>query len=736
MSTTIKYRIFPSVLDAARAYLKAGWSPVPIPHGSKGPVVKNWSDLRVTENDLPAYFHDGESVGILLGEPSGGLVDVDLDSPETRALAGILLPSTDAVFGRPSSPRSHRLYRCDPAPRSKSSFIDPITTKKIVELRSTGLQTVFPPSEWTDESAGSRETRTWEADGEPFQITKDDLQKAVSRLAAAALLSRYWPRENGCRQDIAMSLAGGLLRAGWRTAEVERFIRAVAEAAGDEEAAKREAAVGYTEERLDGDRPATSWTRLKDLIDPRVVERVREWLDLKSREDDGPVIVTFANIKSEPVRWIRPGVYPGGKVSMNVGNPGLGKSLLGLDMAARISTGADWPEGGSAPLGHTILLCVEDGLRDTVQPRLAAMGADLTKIHAITAVRKRGEERLLDLAKDLQHLEAAIRRFSPVVAVIIDPVTGYIGESIDTHRDASTRRVLDALSGLAEKHDVAIIGIAHLNKSALQQAIYRVGGSIAFVAVPRSVFAVVPDPDDIMEERRFFVRIKGNLSAQPPALAFSVTEREGAAIIAWEKEPVGTVDLDAALGAITEDKDDRAERQGAEAWLKDFLREPRLRNDIEAAAKGAGVSWRAVERARARCGGQITVEPQDGKFGSPWVWRFTETSSTRPPTPPVSGGHGRGRRGRRTWGKVRHPYPGRRCETAFRDRQDRQDRRVRQSQRKWRSRRSRTAEVPDDPRKRRNESPCRASRRIGRAVTRPGGERHHPGEPPGIPGGS
>jgi len=100
-----------TLLDVARGYVERGWCVVPIPHKHKKPVVKDWPSLRLTAAELPATFNGAASnIGVLLGAPSGYLVDVDLDCAEALLLAPSLLPKTLALFGRASKPRSHRLY--------------------------------------------------------------------------------------------------------------------------------------------------------------------------------------------------------------------------------------------------------------------------------------------------------------------------------------------------------------------------------------------------------------------------------------------------------------------------------------------------------------------------------------------------------------------------------------------------------------------------------------------------
>src|SRR5262249_10249450 len=157
-------------------------------------------------------------------------------------LADQFLPATGMVFGRPGKPRSHRMYK------TAASF----KTKKfsgsggmILELRSTGGQTVMPPS-----THQSGEPITFDCEGEPTLIEETVWLSAGGELAAAAELVRLSAAQ-GSRQTFALALCGGLLRAGWSVDKTESFIRRVAEAAGDEEATKRIAAVAPTKVRID-----------------------------------------------------------------------------------------------------------------------------------------------------------------------------------------------------------------------------------------------------------------------------------------------------------------------------------------------------------------------------------------------------------------------------------------------------------------------------------------------------
>src|SRR5437762_9512237 len=107
-----------TIFDRVRIYLGKGWQPIPVQPGSKKPRDKNWPDLHLSRNEISSYFQEGDNVGIVLGEPSGGLVDVDLDVPEAIELAPEFLPQTNRKHGRAGARNSHCWYVAKPAPET------------------------------------------------------------------------------------------------------------------------------------------------------------------------------------------------------------------------------------------------------------------------------------------------------------------------------------------------------------------------------------------------------------------------------------------------------------------------------------------------------------------------------------------------------------------------------------------------------------------------------------------
>lgn len=348
-----------TLANHALEYANQGMKVIPIPLRHKNPTLKEWQKLRLGKEEIRKYFSKPSNIGVLLGEPSGWLVDIDLDDHLAVKLAPYFLPFTEAIFGRDSKPSSHWLYTCFGAKTTKWQGID---GEMIVELRSTGCQTVFPPS-----IHPSGETITWYKEGRPIQISRDELEKACSRLASAVLLAKYWPSQ-GTRQDTALALAGGLIRLGFSEEEAERFIEAVTVGAGDEESKSRVRTVLYTARKAGGS-PTTGWKRLSELVGEEVVDKVLRWLGGGKREEKQgkpSVEIKLWTAKElaetdfpEPT-WLIPGILPECGLVLLAGKPKVGKSWLALNMACELSNGGAVCGIPAEKAVKTLYLALED----------------------------------------------------------------------------------------------------------------------------------------------------------------------------------------------------------------------------------------------------------------------------------------------------------------------------------------------------------------------------------------
>jgi hypothetical protein len=299
MTTTTCGRFPGDSRAAAEAYLVKGLAPIPMPPRTKKPDYGDWQHLRLTAETLDQHFppQQARNVGILNGEPSANHLDVDLDCPEALRAGPLLLPATGWVFGHKSAPWSHWIYKTDVSLDSAQEAYEDLDGKKVVELRGTGGLTVYPPS--THKETGER--ITWDKFTDPADVALSDLQRVVRALAAAALLAQHWPAK-GSRDAAAMALSGGLTRAGWDEEQVSQFCRAVAVAAGDEEAKMRAGKAKPAARKQEDGKKTTGWPSLEKLMGtdgPEVVRRVRDWLGLS-------VAAEVAEVTPEPLPWPDP----------------------------------------------------------------------------------------------------------------------------------------------------------------------------------------------------------------------------------------------------------------------------------------------------------------------------------------------------------------------------------------------------------------------------------------------
>jgi putative DNA primase/helicase len=350
-------------------------------------------------------------------------------------------------------------------------------------------------------------------------------------------------------------------------------------------------------------------------------QRAAEPIDLaagvsvdSSATTDGPVLISLAEVMAEPVEWLWPGRIARGKLTLIIGEPGEGKSYMTHDLAARATCGLAWPDGGVAPAGPVIILASEDGIADTVRPRVDRQGGDPQRIYVLRAVRTGGQEIPFTLEANLPALEQALTT-TQAIELIIDPVSAYLG-SKDSYKDAEIRGVLSPLAALAERYRLAVVGVLHLTKAAQRRLLLRAQGSVAFVAQARTVLAVGQDPDT--PGRRLLVPIKNNLGAMAPALAFHIGD-DG---LRWESI---SVDVAAAERLLAVDepatRSERRERDDAAMFLRDLLRDgPVASKQVESDAKGNGISQRTLWRAKAELG--IVAErarTAEGNTGA-WFW--------------------------------------------------------------------------------------------------------------------
>lgn len=332
-----------------------------------------------------------------------------------------------------------------------------------------------------------------------------------------------------------------------------------------------------------------------------------------------PVIVQASTLRRERVRWLWPNRIPLGKLTLLDGDPGLGKSLITLDLVARCTADLDMPDGQRGDLpgpAAAVVLSAEDAAEDTIRPRLDAAGADVSLVHIVTGVHemvgRKSRERMITLG-DVEALRAAIRQTSAQL-VVVDPLAAYLA-GCNGHRDADVRQILGPLAALASETGAAVLAVRHLRKQPSDNALYRGGGSIGVVAAARSGLLVAPEPSDASGNRRVLAATKANLSALPPALSYEIAVQGGVPTVTWGGETGWTA------GALLAPRSDGTARGEARQWLADILADgPLPAADVVEAAKQDGISERTLRRARQALGVRPSKVGRPGDDDARWIW--------------------------------------------------------------------------------------------------------------------
>jgi putative DNA primase/helicase len=331
---------------------------------------------------------------------------------------------------------------------------------------------------------------------------------------------------------------------------------------------------------------------------------------------------SFRDVTAERVRWLWHQRIPLGKLTLFVGDPGKGKSLVTVDIAARMSRGTRFPDGAQCDIGDAVFLSAEDDAADTIRPRLDAAGADVDRIHRVKAVKvvladgATGES-AFSLERDLEKLEVAIGKIPAARMLVVDPVSAYMGH-IDTHRDAEVRRVLSPLSEFAARRRISVVGVMHLKKSEAA-ALLRISGSIGFIAASRVAWGFGEDPDE--PEKRLMVPVKNNLAPLGTGLAYRIEATDKTARVVWEEGAV-TLSANSVLSGGQEhasDRDERSTRTEAVEWLTSQLQEgAQAVTFLQEQAKKDGFSWATVRRAKDK----LPIRSYKLSLEGGWAWEL------------------------------------------------------------------------------------------------------------------
>ena len=312
-------------------------------------------------------------------------------------------------------------------------------------------------------------------------------------------------------------------------------------------------------------------------------------------------MIKMSEIQSQEIDWLWYPFIPYGKLTIVQGDPGDGKTTMVLNIAAKLSKGEGLEENMKVlePM-NIIYQTAEDGLADTVKPRLEAAGADCERVLVIDESDK-------SLSMSDERLEEAIKQTGARL-LILDPIQAYLGGGVDMNRANEARDMTKKLGALAEKYKCAIVLIGHMNKAAGNKAAYRGMGSIDFFAVARSVLLVgrVEGQPDI----RAVVQIKNNLAAFGHPKAFQLSE----AGFRW----LGDYEItaDEVLGGIAP-KGNKLEQAKQLLWELAETSNMVSSTEIMELAKEEGISKRTMESAKREL--QIPAK----RINSTWYWNLS-----------------------------------------------------------------------------------------------------------------
>lgn len=312
-------------------------------------------------------------------------------------------------------------------------------------------------------------------------------------------------------------------------------------------------------------------------------------------------LINMADVEAKKVEWLWYPYIPYEKITIVQGDPGEGKTTFILHLAALLSVGEKLPcDEEKREAVNIIYQTAEDGLEDTIKPRLVEANADCRRIMVI-------DESENELSMTDERLVEAIEKTGAKL-IILDPIQAYLGAEVDMHRANEIRSVLKRLGSMAEKYQCAIILIGHMNKASGSKSTYRGLGSIDFQATARSVLLVgrIKENPNV----RVIAHDKSSLAPEGKAMAFELNEENG---FTW----LGHYDIsveDLLSGASRENK-----LKKAEILLQELLTDgKRLQKDIIARADSENISERIMNQAKKNLG------IASRRIDKQWYWQLHE----------------------------------------------------------------------------------------------------------------
>ena len=338
-------------------------------------------------------------------------------------------------------------------------------------------------------------------------------------------------------------------------------------------------------------------------------------------------LIRACDVTPEAITWLWKDWLAAGKMHVFGGAPGTGKTTIAMALAATVTTGGRWPDGSQSVAGNVVIWSGEDDPADTLIPRLALSGADLSRVYFIAEILEGNERRSFDPARDMEPLRRKLAEIGGVKLLIVDPVVSAIAG--DSHKNAEVRRGLQPLVDLAGAMRCALLGITHFSKgTGGRDPVERLTGSLAFGALARVVLVAAKHQEEGEDGRtvRLFCRAKSNIGPDDGGFEYDLQQAElkthpgiFASSVLWGEAVEGAARELLATADATGDDGEGCTLADAKRFLADLLADGPMRaGEVFKDADQAGYSKRSIQRAA----NAIKVERhKDGMRGG-WTWRL------------------------------------------------------------------------------------------------------------------
>jgi putative DNA primase/helicase len=651
----------PLMLKSAEYWTGMGFEVFPLKPFMKIPATSDGFKSATTDSQtLNGWFSSGTNYNLGL-KTGGGVVVIDVDTKDGDGLAELAgvemrlgaLPETLTVT-TPSGGQ-HLYFRYPPELDIRSS------AKQLapnVDVRANGGYVVAPPSrtdtnadpkgrtatggyvrtkklpiadlpsEWLDVLLNKREHKQPEP---PLRYAEPSHDQRLTEIQGALAYINAEPYDTWVKVGMALHTLGedGLIL--WDTwsrnapnydaAEIPKRWKSFAGSVVKVETVFFLAAQNGWQNPARGRKPEQPHQR--EQQDRAGYQHRDEWRGNRHDADDQDHVrlVSGTSITPRQMEWAWQYWLPKGKLSLLVGAPKTGKTLLAIDLAATITSGGTFPDGMRADKSTVIFWTAEDDLDDTIVPRFKAAGGDLANVRFIDHTVSSGRGQPFNPSQDMPLLMDAIHRMEkPPALLIIDPV---VSVTQDMNNALQVRMSLLPVVEMAQQHGMAVLGITHFRKSSGESGNIgeRIIGSSAFLQVARMVWYAMKPPD--MDTTRLFWKGDTNLAESDEGFLYEVESREAefpehlvtvqTAGIVWGEK----VDGEALQAIIKPDgKADSAPVQvEAEEFLKQFLATgARLKADIDEEADNRGITRISLTRAKKSLGIKHRRRRGDGKY--------------------------------------------------------------------------------------------------------------------------